>query len=166
MGINQVKNALAIFKLNAETFPDSANVYDSYGEALLESGNKEKAIENYLKSVKINPGNDYGIKVLGELGVNTENLGKEIVIDDKILERYIGKYELSPEFIITITKVGSRMMAQATGQEAFGIYPKSENVFYLKVVEAQVTFNLNEEGKVVSMTLLQGGQESTGLKLD
>ncbi|MFT5435547.1 MAG: CubicO group peptidase (beta-lactamase class C family) [Ulvibacter sp.] len=166
LGNEKVENALAIFKLNAETFPDSANAYDSYGEALLANGDKEKAIENYLKSVKINPGNDYGIKVLGELGVNTENLAKPIVIDEKVLERYIGKYALSSEFIITVTKVGSKMMAQATGQGEFEIYPKSDTVFYLKVVEAQVTFNLNEIGKVVSMTLLQGGQESTGLKLD
>jgi CubicO group peptidase (beta-lactamase class C family) len=166
LGNEKVENALAIFKLNAETFPNSANVYDSYGEALLANGDKEKAIENYLKSVKINPGNDYGIKVLGELGVNTENLAKPIVIDEKVLERYIGKYALSPEFIITVTKVGSKMMAQATGQGEFEIYPKSDTVFYLKVVEAQVTFNLNEEDQVISMTLLQGGQESTGLKVD
>ncbi|MGK0427901.1 MAG: CubicO group peptidase (beta-lactamase class C family) [Ulvibacter sp.] len=166
LGNEKVENALAIFKLNAETFPNSANVYDSYGEALLANGDKEKAIENYLKSVKIDPGNDYGIKVLGELGVNTENLAKPIVIDEKVLERYIGKYALSPEFIITVTKVGSKMMAQATGQGEFEIYPKSDTVFYLKVVEAQVTFNLNEEDQVISMTLLQGGQESTGLKVD
>ena len=57
-------------------------------------------------------------------------------------------------------------MAQATGQGEFEIYPKSDTVFYLKVVEAQVTFNLNEEDQVISMTLLQGGQESTGLKVD
>ena len=56
-------------------------------------------------------------------------------------------------------------MAQATGQSEFEIYPKSDSVFYLKVVEAQVTFNLNDDGKVVSITLLQGGRESTGLKL-
>ena len=165
LGNDEVENAIAIFKLNAETFPKSSNVYDSYGEALLESGDKKKAIENYMKSVKINPGNDHGIKVLGELGVKTEGLFKEIIIDDKVLERYIGKYELSPEFIITVTKDGSQMIAQATGQGAFEIYPKSDTVFYLKVVEAQVTFNLNEDGKVVSMTLLQGGQETTGLKL-
>ena len=57
------------------------------------------------------------------------------------------------------------MKAQATGQSEFEIYPRSENVFYLKVVEAQVTFNKNEDGMVVSMTLLQGGQETTGRKL-
>jgi hypothetical protein len=57
------------------------------------------------------------------------------------------------------------MEAQATGQPKFQIFPQSENVFYLKVVEAQLTFNRNESGKVISVTLLQGGQEIVGPKM-
>lgn len=158
--------AIAIFKVNVDAFPNSSNVYDSYGEALFKNSEKEKAIENYMKSVTINPANEGGIEMLKELGVNTEGLFKEVLIDETILERYVGRYELSPEFAITVSRDGSQMKAQATGQGEFEIYPKSENVFYLKVVEAQVTFNINEDGKVVSMTLLQGGQEMTGLKLE
>ena len=163
---DKIENAIVIFKINVDAFPNSFNVYDSYGEALLKSGDKEKAIENYLKSVEVNPGNEGGIKALKELGINTDGLFKEIIIDEKVLQSYIGKYELSPGFVITVSKDGSQMKAQATGQGEFEIYPRSDLVFYLKVVEAQVTFNLNEDGKVVSMTLLQGGQESTGLKLE
>jgi CubicO group peptidase (beta-lactamase class C family) len=165
LGNDKVDYAAAIFKLNVELFPKSSNVYDSYGEALLKLGDKEKAIENYKKSVEINPANEGGISVLKELGINTDGLFKEVIIDENILQSYIGKYELAPEFVITVSKDGSQMKAQATGQGEFEIYPRSENVFYLKVVEAQVTFNINEDGKVISMTLLQGGQETTGLKL-
>ncbi len=161
----QVDNALAIFKLNLDTFPKSSNVYDSYGEALLKSGDKEGAIKNYLKSVELNPGNEGGIKVLNDLGVQTKGLSKEFSVDEKVLETYVGKYELSPDFVITVTKNGPQMIAQATGQGEFEIYPRSEHVFYLTVVEAQITFNLNAKGQVESMTLLQGGQEQTGLKL-
>jgi len=161
-----VDYALAIFKINVDAFPKSSNVYDSYGEALLKHGATEKAIENYQRSVELNPANEGGIKVLKELGINTDGLFKEIIIDENILERYVGKYELAPGFVIAVSKNGSQMIAQATGQSEFEIYPRSENVFYLKVVEAQVTFNLNEEGNVESMTLLQGGQETTGLKLN
>lgn len=165
LGKDKIDDAMAVFRTNLNAFPNSSNVYDSYGEVLLKKGEKEKAIENYLKSVELNPGNEGGIKVLKELGINTEGLFKEVIIDEKVLQAYVGKYELAPEFIITVTKNGNQMMAQATGQSEFEIFPKSENVFYLKVVEAQVTFNSNEDGKVVSMTLLQGGQESTGMKL-
>jgi len=165
LGKDSIDYALAIFKINVETFPKSSNVYDSYGEALLKNGEKEKAIENYMKSIELNPANEGGIKVLKDLGINTEGLFKEIVIEESILQSYTGNYELAPEFVITVSKDGSQMKAQATGQGEFEIYPRSENVFYLKVVEAQVTFNVNEEGRVVSMTLLQGGQETNGVKL-
>lgn len=165
LGNDKADYAVAIFKINVDAFPKSSNAYDSYGEALLKRGDKEKAIKNYQKSVELNPANEGGIKVLKDLGINTDGLFKEIIIDENILQSYIGKYELAPEFVITISKDGSQMKAQATGQSEFEIYPKSENVFYLKVVEAQVTFNISEDGKVVSMTLLQGGQETTGLKL-
>ena len=165
LGKGNIDYALAIFKINLEAFPKSSNVYDSYGEALLKNGEKDKAIENYMKSIELNPANEGGIKVLKDLGINTEGLFKEIVLEESILQSYTGKYELAPEFVITVSKDGSQMKAQATGQGEFEIYPRSENVFYLRVAEAQVTFNVNEDGRVVSMTLLQGGQETTGLKL-
>lgn len=165
LGKGEIEKAVAIFKINVDAFPNSSNVYDSYGEGLLKRGDKEKAIENYLKSIELNPGNEGGIKVLSELGVNTEGLFKELIVDEKVLLSYVGNYELTPGFVIAVSKDGSQMKAQATGQSEFEIYPKSENVFYLKVVEAQVTFNLNEDGQVVSLTLLQGGQETIGQKL-
>jgi len=49
--------ALAILTLNSESFPESANVYDSLGEAYMIKGNKEKAVLNYEKSLKLNPKN-------------------------------------------------------------------------------------------------------------
>ena len=61
--------ALAIFKMNVDMFPASSNVYDSYGEALLKNGDKDLAIENYKKSVEINPGNSNGIQALEKMGV-------------------------------------------------------------------------------------------------
>ncbi len=162
---DNVNNALIIFKINVDVFPKSSNVYDSYGEALLKHGDKENAIKNYLKSVNLNPANEGGINVLKNLGVNTDGLFKKVIIEEKQLQSYVGKYELAPEFIITVSRDGSQLKAQATGQSEFDIYPRSENVFYLKVAEAQVTFNINENGEVVSMTLLQGGQETIGQKL-
>ena len=161
----EIEKAISVFGLNVEAYPNSSNVYDSYGEALLKSGDKEKAIENYSKSVALNPGNEGGIKVLKELGVSTDNLIKEIKIDDSLLQSYVGNYELAPGFVITITKEGSQMKGQATGQGQFDIFPKSENEFYLKAVVAQVTFNKNDDGEVESLTLWQGGQKNTGLKL-
>jgi tetratricopeptide (TPR) repeat protein len=67
---DRLESALSIFKLNTELYPESWNVYDSYGEALLENGDKEKAIENYKRSIEMNPNNENGKKVLKELGID------------------------------------------------------------------------------------------------
>ncbi|RPH37875.1 hypothetical protein EHM92_01560 [bacterium] len=68
----QVKEALALFKLNVEANPWSANVYDSYGEALTADHQYELAAENYRRSVEMNPGNENGKKKLVELGMAVE----------------------------------------------------------------------------------------------
>lgn len=64
---NRHKDAIAAFKLNVEAHPESWNVYDSLGEAYMKSGNKKLAIENYEKSVKLNPKNYGGKKALEKL---------------------------------------------------------------------------------------------------
>jgi tetratricopeptide (TPR) repeat protein len=52
---NQVKEAIEVFKLNVEAYPQSANAYDSLGEAYLVTGDKEKAIENYKRALALDP---------------------------------------------------------------------------------------------------------------
>ena len=49
LGDDYVDEALGIFKLNVEEFPESANTYDSYGDALLVKGDSLKALENFRK---------------------------------------------------------------------------------------------------------------------
>jgi Tfp pilus assembly protein PilF len=53
--------------LNVEEFPESWNVYDSLAEAYLKIGDKQKAKENYKKSVELNPENTNGIQMLNGL---------------------------------------------------------------------------------------------------
>ena len=59
--------AVETLKLNMELFPDSWNVYDSYGEALLNMGRKDEAIKMYRRSIELNPKNEGGKKVLEQL---------------------------------------------------------------------------------------------------
>jgi tetratricopeptide (TPR) repeat protein len=60
-------DALHAFHLNRELFPESWNVYDSYAEALLASGDREGSIANYRKSLELNPGHEAGQQRLAEL---------------------------------------------------------------------------------------------------
>jgi CubicO group peptidase (beta-lactamase class C family) len=60
LGDDRFDAAIAVFRRNVERFPASSNVYDSLGEAYLESGQLEPALENYERSVELDPGNDNG----------------------------------------------------------------------------------------------------------
>jgi CubicO group peptidase (beta-lactamase class C family) len=85
--VAKTKEAAAIFKLSVEAFPKSFNTYDSYGEALMVLGDKTQAIENYKMSVKLNPGNENGIKVLKSEGINTDDLITKVSVEHlKLLE--------------------------------------------------------------------------------
>ncbi|MFV8341884.1 serine hydrolase [Flavobacterium sp. XS2P39] len=61
------KEAIEVFKLNVEAFPQSGNTYDSLGEAYLKNGDKNLAITNYKKSVELDPKNENGKKILKEI---------------------------------------------------------------------------------------------------
>jgi CubicO group peptidase (beta-lactamase class C family) len=60
----KLTESIEIFKLNVFAFPRSANAFDSLGEAYLEAGNKELAIENYKKSLLLNPDNKNAEEIL------------------------------------------------------------------------------------------------------
>ncbi len=63
----KINQAIDVFKLNVFAFPKSANAFDSLGEAYLEVGNKDLAIENYKKSLLLNPDNKNAEEVLKRL---------------------------------------------------------------------------------------------------
>jgi tetratricopeptide (TPR) repeat protein len=64
---NKPNDAIRIFQLNVEAYPQSANVYDSLGEAYMNDGDKPEAIANYEKSVQLNPKNRNAIVYLQKL---------------------------------------------------------------------------------------------------
>ena len=66
-GMKRVKDAIEVFKLNVEDYPESFNVYDSLGEAYAVNGDKELAIKNYQRSIELNPNNTGGIEALKKL---------------------------------------------------------------------------------------------------
>ena len=67
IGMKKLQEAIEILKLNVEMFPNSANVYDSLGEAYMDDGKKELAIQNYEKSLQIDPGNKNAVEKLKQL---------------------------------------------------------------------------------------------------
>lgn len=67
LGTNKVREAIEIFKLNVEAYPQSGNAYDSLGEAYMMDGDKELAIRNYQRAVELNPQNTNAVEMLKKL---------------------------------------------------------------------------------------------------
>ncbi|PNQ72552.1 serine hydrolase [Hanstruepera neustonica] len=158
--------ALELFKLNVASFPNASNPYDSLGEGYLKVGDTTQAITNYKKSLELNPANDNAKTVLLSLGVAKTELVTDVEVPIDVMDTYCGQYELAPGFIITVTRQDNQLFAQATGQPQFELFASAHNKFYLKVVDAQVTFNANEKGKIDSLTLHQNGQDMPANKIE
>ncbi len=84
--------------------------------------------------------------------------------DPKIYDSYVGNYELTPSFVIAVTKEGGRIFVQATGQPQFEVFPESETKFFLTVVDAQITFVKDDKGSVTHLILHQNGIDQTAKK--
>lgn len=86
----------------------------------------------------------------------------EIPIDPKILPQYEGKYQLAPTFAITVTARDNKLFVQATDQPQFQVFPSKQDEFFLKVVDARITFERDSAGKVNRMILHQNGKDMPG----
>lgn len=67
LGEERIAAAVAVFRLNAELFPESWNVYDSLGEALAAAGQTDEAIRAYAQSLMLNPENRNAVEHLSRL---------------------------------------------------------------------------------------------------
>ena len=135
----------------------------------------------YRTFIGFDDANDRGVVVLSNQNVSVDDIGfhlleqraplapvpvarKEISVDPAVLETYVGVYELSPMFSITISRVGPSLYLQATGQPRLQLFAESPTAFFVKEVDAQVTFEKDAGGKVTRLILHQGGADVPGLK--
>ncbi|MBP7398104.1 MAG: serine hydrolase [Chitinophagales bacterium] len=97
--------------------------------------------------------NDIGMKT--DIPIPTERM--EIELPQEVLQKYEGKYDFGGGFFIKIFIKDNKLFGQATGQGAFEMFAENETEFFLKIVDASITFQLNDAGETIGMTLHQGG---------
>lgn len=90
---------------------------------------------------------------------------KEVRLTPEQLERCVGRYELAPAFVLEIMREGDRLFSQATGQPKVEIFAESETEFFLKVVDAQLSFQLEGTGPAKGLVLHQGGRDVPAKRL-
>jgi tetratricopeptide (TPR) repeat protein len=68
LGENRTKDAIAIFLLNTEAFPEEYNTWDSLAEAYLTDGQRDLAIKYYRKVLELRPGDENATRMLRQIG--------------------------------------------------------------------------------------------------
>jgi len=138
----------------------------------------------YRTFIGFDPARRTGVVVLSNSNIGVDDIGlhfidprlplapapvkvahTEITLSPDVLDRYVGEYELAPQFHIIVTRDGNALYGQPTGQDKVQLFPEKEDEFFLKVVDAQIVFTKDSSGKVTGMVLKQNGQESPGTKI-
>ena len=103
-------------------------------------------------------------KMPGPLPVAPEH--HQVQVDSKIFDGYVGTYQLAPGFMLTVTREGDHLFAQATNQLKFEVFPESPQRYFYKVVEAQITFETDALGRATSLVLHQAGRDVPGKRVE
>jgi CubicO group peptidase (beta-lactamase class C family) len=153
------KEAIEIFKLNVEAYPKASNTYDSLAEAYMTINERELSLQNYKKSLELNPNNKNAADIIKRLEK------PPVVVDAKLFDTYAGDYEVGPGFVLRVYREGDKFLTQATGQGVFEIFPESETVFYPRAFAAKLTFEKDADGKVTGIRIDQNGRVTVGKRI-
>ncbi|MDR7221610.1 serine hydrolase [Aminobacter aminovorans] len=111
--------------------------------------------------------NDIGMHLLNRDIPLTEPKPKpvEAVIDPKLLDGYVGRYQLAPNMVFEITRDDDKLFAQLTDQPRLRLFPEGGHRFFYKDVEAAITFVQSDRGPSPSLTLHQFGNDISAPRL-
>ena len=89
----------------------------------------------------------------------------EIELAPDVYDEYAGRYQLVRGVIITVTREGDALFVQLTGQQKIEVFPESETDFFMRVVDAQITFGRSDAGAVDHLVLHQNGVDQRAPRL-
>ncbi len=95
----------------------------------------------------------------------TRKFFNEIILPEKVLEKYVGKYQMADNAIIDITMENKELFAQKTGDDKVQLIPYEENKFFVKPGEGQFIFRANEKGDVAGLKFVKYEEVNEGKKI-
>ena len=92
---------------------------------------------------------------------------KEITLESKALSHNVGAYQMASGANMLITLENNQLSAKLANQPAFAIFPETQTMFFLKVVDAQIEFTKNDDqGRPTELILHQNGRDMPAKRLD
>jgi CubicO group peptidase (beta-lactamase class C family) len=100
---------------------------------------------------------DLGLRFLLNIAPPVDR--KETALDPKAFDRNAGAYRAGPDAVLTVAREDSHFYVQLSGQPRFEIFAESDRKFFLKVLDAQLTFDVDAQGAATQVTLHQNGRD-------
>ena len=94
-----------------------------------------------------------------------EGSARETAVSAKVLDGYVGRYRLGQTSVVTIAREGDQLYAELTGQPRAAIYSKSEREFFYKIVDAQISFQVDAQDQTTALVLHQNGRDQTANRI-
>lgn len=137
----------------------------------------------YRSIIGFSPKTGVGMVVLSNTSISVDDIGQHLLdsshplsepskkrdaisVNPKLFEGLVGRYQLAPKFILTVTAEDGHLFVQATGQPKAEVFAESETKYFYKVVDAQITFDTDADGRATGLTLHQNGQNMPGKRMD
>jgi CubicO group peptidase (beta-lactamase class C family) len=89
----------------------------------------------------------------------------EVPIDPALLDRYVGRYKYSDTDFATVTREGDRLFWQENGPDKIPLFAEGPQDFFLKIMDAQVTFEPGGNGEAAAAVWHQDGQDQRGVRV-
>jgi D-alanyl-D-alanine-carboxypeptidase/D-alanyl-D-alanine-endopeptidase len=92
---------------------------------------------------------------------------KAIAVAPELLDRYVGRYRFSPTDVLTFSRTGAQLyVTQEGSQDRVPVFAEGPRAFFLKVIDAQVTFVAAGDGPANAAIWQQGGKEERGERVE
>jgi CubicO group peptidase (beta-lactamase class C family) len=108
-----------------------------------------------LLSNSINPIDDLAIHLLDPQSP-LRALRREVSVNPSRYDQFVGKFAINENFLVSITRDKGRLFIQPFGQPRSELFPESDDKYFLRDVDAEVTFQTDGSGYAQSLLLAQG----------
>lgn len=86
-------------------------------------------------------------------------LHKRVAVDGKVLDRYVGRYGMLPDLILTVRREGDHLSVQENDEPKQDLLPQSETDFFSTASDDVMTFESDSQGRVTAMVLHADGKD-------
>jgi CubicO group peptidase (beta-lactamase class C family) len=106
---------------------------------------------------------DIGVHLLDKKAP-LRTLRREAPVNPGVFDNYIGQYQVSATFTLSVTRDGNRLYIQGTGQPRAELFAEDNEKFFLRAVNGEVTFQNDASGRARGMSLTQDGKTAFAIR--